>query len=151
MNVEIDLHEFWMDKARLLALSSLPEDVPVGALILDSTGTLLAEGFNERERNRDSTAHAEIIALRKACTNKNNWRLKGCTMYVTLEPCPMCASAILQARVSTIVFGASDPVQGALETVIKMANYYSTHVTIIGGVKEEQCQQDLQEFFKNIR
>lgn len=141
----------WMARALALADRSLPADVPVGALVLDAEGRLIGEGWNTRERAHDPAGHAEMMAIRQAANALQNWRLTGCTLYVTLEPCPMCASALLQARMGTVVFGAADPVQGALGSALHLGGLYSESTEIVGGVEEAACQQVLQAFFKARR
>ena len=106
-------HEAWMRRALSVASAS-PEDVPVGAVVYDAAGTELAAAGNERELTGDPTAHAEILALRRAAARTGSWRLDGCTLVVTLEPCTMCAGALVLARVSRLVFGAWEPKTGAV-------------------------------------
>ena len=108
------MHEHYMQIALEEAQQALREDeVPVGAVIVHD-GRVIARAHNQRERLRDPTAHAEMIAITQAAESRNSWRLDGCTLYVTLEPCPMCAGAILQARMPTVVYGAADPKAGAV-------------------------------------
>lgn len=144
-------HEYWMQQARALAENSLPEDVPVGAIILNASGEVLGQGWNERERRHDPTAHAEMLALREAGDSLKNWRLSDCILYVTLEPCPMCASAILQARLPAIVYGADDPIQGGVGSVLNLASYYPHPFESIGGIQEEACRELLHQFFQRRR
>lgn len=121
----------------------------MGAVIVDSTGTLIAEGENRRERDQDPTAHAEILALRAAAQVLQNWHLNQCTLYVTLEPCPMCAGAIVQARLKLLVYGADDPKTGAIRTVANIpdsdCSYH--HLAVLGGILESPCRQQLQAWF----
>ncbi len=147
----IKSHQYWMDRAIQLAEMSLPLDVPVAALIVDASGTLIAEGYNTRERDQDPSGHAEIVALKQAGQHQHNWRMENCILYVTLEPCPMCASALLQARISTIVYGAADPIQGALGSALNLAEVYPQDVEILGGILEQHCQSQLHQFFKHQR
>lgn len=144
-------HHHWMTQAQAIAMRSLPQDVPVGALIVDAQGRLIAEGWNLREADFDPSAHAEIVALKRAGALLKNWRLNGCTLYVTLEPCPMCASALIQARISTVVFGALDPVQGAMGSLFNMGSFYSNSVEVIGGIQEDACREQLHQFFRQTR
>ncbi|MGV2827461.1 nucleoside deaminase [Myxosarcina sp. GI1(2024)] len=128
-------------------------EVPVGAVIIDNRGNLLAESGNSKERDGDPTAHAEILAIRHACRVIQNYYLQNCTLYVTLEPCPMCAGAIIQARLGLLVYGASDPKTGAIRTVINLPDSASSHhrLSVIGGIRELECRQQLQTWFANKR
>lgn len=142
-------HNNWMTKALAIAQHALPDDVPIGCLIVRNN-TIIGTGFNTREQDNDPTGHAEINALRQAAAHLNSWRLNDCTLYVTLEPCPMCASAILQARVPMIVFGASDPIMGALGS--KYALQTDTpQISVTSGVLESECSHTLKAFFKTKR
>ena len=128
-------------------------DVPIGAVILDSCGELVATGANERELTGDPTAHAEVIAIRKAGINRKSWRLDGCTLLVTLEPCAMCAGAIMQSRISRLIFGAWDEKAGAVGSVIDVIrDPRSLHkIEVITGVLAERSSQLLKEFFNQTR
>lgn len=137
--------------AMALAERALPHDVPVGAFILNPEGEIIAEGWNQREQHHDPTAHAEIVALQAAGQKRGNWRMTDHILVVTLEPCPMCAAALLQARMGTIIFGAYDPIQGALGSALNLAPLYSYDVKITGGILEQECQQQLQHFFTTRR
>jgi len=127
-------------------------DVPIGAAILRD-GEPLARAGNERELRRDPTAHAEILAIRAAAEVLGGWRLPGTTLYVTLEPCAMCAGAIVLARIPTVVFGAPDPKAGAAGSVLEvLAEPALNHrPEVIGGVREEECAELLREFFNARR
>lgn len=127
-------------------------EVPVGAVVARG-GVLLASGYNTREALRDPLGHAEINALRGASSLTGDKRLFGCSIYVTLEPCPMCAGAILEAGISRIVFGAYDEKAGACGTFMNVADYpgYSKRAEIKGGVMEKECRMLLQDFFKKLR
>lgn len=144
-------HAFWIEQTRSVAERSLPQDVPVGAIIVNAAGEVIAEGWNTREQDADPAGHAEMMALKLAGAVLQNWRLTDCTLYVTLEPCPMCASAVIQARLSRIVFGAWDPVQGACGSVFNMTTYYPESVEVTGGIQEAACRAQLQDFFQTIR
>ena len=128
-------------------------DVPIGAVILDSHGELIATGANERELTGDPTAHAEVIAIRKAGIDRKSWRLDGCTLLVTLEPCAMCAGAILQSRISRLIFGAWDEKAGAVGSVLDVIrDPRSLHkIEVITGVLAERSSQLLKEFFNQTR
>jgi tRNA(adenine34) deaminase len=128
-------------------------DVPVGAIVINRDGVVIGKGFNEREATNDSTAHAEIVALRSATNRLQNSRLDGCTLIVTLEPCAMCAGAIAQARISHLIFGAWDEKAGAVGSVWDVIRdpraLYKMDVT--SGVLEEKCAELLQLFFQDQR
>ena len=128
-------------------------DVPVGALVVSASGEVLGEGRNLREVEGDPTAHAEIVALREAARRTGEWRLEGCTLVVTLEPCPMCAGALVLSRVSTLVMGAWDPKMGACGSVWDIVrDRRATHrVEVISGVREAECSQVLLDFFAGHR
>ena len=128
-------------------------DVPVGAVVIDTFGEILGEGRNQREEDNDPSAHAEIVALRKAATAKKSWRLDGMTLVVTLEPCAMCAGAIAQSRIKTVVFGAWDEKAGAVGSVWDiLRDPRSPHqVEVISGVMEEECAEVLKKFFEELR
>ena len=143
-----------MQQAISIAKSALiSSDVPIGAIVVDENGNLLGTGANRRELDKDPSAHAEIVAMREAAKKLNNWRLDGCTVVVTLEPCAMCAGAIAQSRVSRLIFGAWDEKAGAVGSVWDvLRDPRSPHRTeVISGVVEEECTQLLGEFFKDQR
>lgn len=128
-------------------------DVPVGAVVVDEDGRVLASAYNEREARADPTAHAEILALRRAAAERKGWRLDGCTVYVTLEPCPMCAGALVNARVRRLVYGAADPKAGAALSLYNLcADPRLNHeVEVVWGVREEEAAALLQAFFRQRR
>lgn len=129
-------------------------DVPVGALIVDRDGTVLAHGHNEREQHGDPTAHAEIVAIRKAAGQRGSWRLDDVTLVVTLEPCVMCAGAILAARIPRVVFGAWDEKAGASGSVHDLLRDRTLPYRVgevVTGVLEEECAAILREFFAGTR
>ncbi len=144
-----------MDDSRFMELAldlarqaGAADEVPVGAVIV-LDGEVVGRGFNQPVGRRDPTAHAEIIALRAAATRLDNYRLPGCTLYVTLEPCAMCVGAILHARIERVVFGARDPKTGAAGSVIDLfaESRLNHHATVVGGVLAEQCGSLLSSFF----
>ncbi|MEA5567003.1 tRNA adenosine(34) deaminase TadA [Anabaena sp. UHCC 0399] len=142
--------------SRALELAKVAGDageVPVGAVITDADGNLIAEGENRKERDQDPTAHAEIIVLRSATKNLQTWRLHDCTLYVTLEPCPMCAGAIVQARLGKLVYGVDDTKTGAIRTVLNIPDSAASNhrLQVIGGVLESACRQQLQNWFATKR
>lgn len=128
-------------------------DVPVGAVLYDPTGRELAVGSNERERDADPTAHAEIVALRRGAAALDTWRLAGCTMVVTLEPCTMCAGALVLARVATVVFGAWDPKAGAVGSLwdVMRDRRLNHRPEVYPGVLEDECGALLRDFFHGHR
>ncbi len=140
-----------IEHAKIASVAS--RDVPVGAVILNSNGDLISAGNNQRELLNDPTAHAEIVAIRHAATALGNWRLDGCTIIVTLEPCAMCAGAIIQSRISKVVFGAWDEKAGASGSVWDLLrDPRALHkVEVTSGVLEEECGAMLKEFFSEQR
>ncbi|WP_277455845.1 nucleoside deaminase [Janibacter sp. DB-40] len=143
-----------MDHALQLAEQAAADgDIPVGAVVVDAEGEIIGEGRNVREREGDPTGHAEVVALRAAARAKGEWRLTGCTLVVTLEPCPMCAGASALARVDRIVLGAWDPKMGGCGSVWDIVrDRRSTHrVEVVGGVREQQAADLLLDFFADHR
>jgi tRNA(adenine34) deaminase len=128
-------------------------EVPIGAIIVDATGTELARGHNLRETDDDPTAHAEIVAVRAAAQKLASWRLEGCTLYVTLEPCPMCAGALVNARVARVVWGCDDPKAGAVATMFGIGTdpRLNHRFAIEKGVLAEECADRLKRFFAALR
>lgn len=124
-------------------------DVPIGAVVLDASGQLVASAFNERELGSDPTAHAEVLALRRAGAALGSWRLDGCTLAVTLEPCTMCAGALVLARVRRLVFGAWDPKAGAVGSLwdVVRDRRLNHRPEVVGGVREPECAALLERFF----
>ena len=127
------------------------DEVPVGALIVRD-GEIIAEAFNKREGNKCATHHAEILAIEQACKRLGGWRLPGCTLYVSMEPCCMCAGAIVNARIPKIVYGAKDLRFGAFGSLIDLSRLPLNHTPeIVGGVLEEECRNILTAYFKRKR
>ena len=127
-------------------------EVPIGCVI-EYEGKIIARGYNRRIVDKTVLAHSEILAIRKACRRMGDWRLEGCTMYVTLEPCPMCAGAIVQARIPKVVIGCMNPKAGCAGSVLDMLHEpgFNHQVEVESGVLQEECSQMLTEFFKNLR
>ena len=125
-------------------------EIPVGAIIVKD-GEVVAAACNKKEVQKDVTSHAEILALREAAQKLNRWRLEDCEMYVTLEPCPMCAWAILQSRIKRVYFGAYDLNYGALGSAIDLRKLANSSMQVYGGIQEEECTQLLNEYFEKIR
>ena len=142
----------YMTEALFEARRALEEDeVPVGAVIVKD-GKIIARGHNRRMQNCDPTAHAEIEAIREACRARGTWRLDGCTLYVTLEPCPMCAGAILNARIPTVVYGAREAKSGSCGSVIDLFfENYGFQPRVYGGVMKDECAALLRDFFFRMR
>lgn len=129
-------------------------EVPIGCVIVhDPTQRVVGRGYNRRQTDHDPTAHAEILALREAGQTLGHWRLLDCTMYVTLEPCPMCAGALVNARVPRLVYGCDDPKAGAVRTLYQLCEdgRLNHRVTVASGVMAPQCAQLLQDFFREQR
>ena len=137
-------------KTAILEAKKTIDDVPVGCVIMHGN-KVIAQTHNERERNNDVTAHAEILAIRKAQDVLNSWRLDDCTMYVTLEPCPMCAWAILQSRIKTVYFGSYNSKYGAFGSAIDINKISDYKTKVYGGIEEEECNKLLKDFFEGIR
>lgn len=127
-------------------------EVPVGCVIVDADGAIIGRGRNRREETADATAHAEVEAIREACRAAGSWRLDGCTMFVTLEPCPMCAGAIILSRIGTLVFGAREELTGSCGSVIDLfSERYGHHPAVYSGVLAEESAALLKSFFKDRR
>jgi tRNA(adenine34) deaminase len=147
------MHDYFMRIALEEAQQSLQEnEVPIGAVIVHD-GRVIARAHNQREQLRDPTAHAEMIAITQAAEARQSWRLDGCTLYVTLEPCPMCAGAIVQARLPTLVYGAADPKAGAVHTLYHLLDdpRLNHRAEIVAGVLAEPCARILSQFFQEQR
>lgn len=148
------IHQYWMNQALELAQQAGEAgEVPVGAIIIDQNNQLIAQAQNRKERDYDPTAHAEILVLREAGKILKNWHLNTCTLYVTLEPCPMCTGAILQARLGLLVYGADDPKTGTIRTVANLPDSACSfhRLSVLGGILESSCRQQLQAWFAQKR
>ncbi|HEY2042006.1 MAG TPA: tRNA adenosine(34) deaminase TadA [Jatrophihabitans sp.] len=139
-----------LDEARAALTSG---DVPIGAVVLSATGDVVATGRNQREAESDPTAHAEVVALRRAGAELADWQLSGCTLVVTLEPCTMCAGALVLARVARVVFGAWDPKAGAVGSLwdVVRDRRLNHRPEVIAGVREQECGALLTDFFAGRR
>jgi tRNA(adenine34) deaminase len=148
---QIDQH-FMMLALAEAAAAAVEDEVPIGAVIVHE-GQVLAAAHNQREQLRDPTAHAEMIAITQAATALDSWRLENCTLYVTLEPCPMCAGAIVQSRVKRVVYGADDPKAGAVKTLYQLLEdtRLNHRAEVTAGVLAEECGRVLSEFFQQKR
>jgi tRNA(adenine34) deaminase len=147
-----DDKEKYMNEAYKEAIKASDKfEVPVGAVIVKDN-KVISRAYNLRESKNTSLAHAELIAIDKACKRLKSWRLDGCEMYVTLEPCPMCAGAIIQSRISKVYIGAQDEKNGAVGSVTNMLNLNTTHtVEYENGILKEKCSEILSNFFKQLR
>ena len=127
-------------------------EVPVGAIIVKD-GKIISRAYNLKESKKDTTCHAEILAIKKASKKLESWRLEGCTMYVTLEPCPMCSGALIQSRIDKVVIGTMDYKTGACGSVLNLSNDYKFNhkLDIEAGIMKEECEKILQDFFKYLR
>jgi len=127
-------------------------EVPIGAVVV-LDGEVIGRGHNLREFLKDSTAHAEVLALREAASRMGDWRLNGTVVYSTIEPCPMCAGAMVQFRVKTLVYGAADPKAGAVDSVIDVVRQprFNHQVEVVAGVLEEECRSIIRRFFRELR
>ena len=126
------------------------KDIPVAAIIVKD-GKIIAKAVNEREKSQNTINHAEMLAIQRANKKLKNWRLNGCEMYVTLEPCPMCASAILQSRLSRLYYGASDLLNGAFGSKSDMRKIMGYELEVKSGIKEEESIKILQDYFERLR
>ena len=147
------MHEHFMQLALEEAQQALrANEVPIGAVIVRN-GRVIARAHNQREQLHDPTAHAEMIAITQAAEALRSWRLEGCTLYVTLEPCPMCAGAIVQARIPTLVYGATDGKAGAVHTLYRLLDdpRLNHRAEVVTGVMAEPCARILSQFFQEQR
>lgn len=147
------LDEEYMERALTLAQKAFDMgEIPVGALVIDPQGAVIGEGYNQRETLLSPTAHAEVLAIEQAARALGSWRLTGCTLYVTLEPCPMCAGAAMNARLARIVYGAFDEKNGACASVAALFDEKFTHIPRVRSrILEERCGDILTRFFKQLR
>ncbi len=144
----------WMRRALELAdQAALMGEVPVGCVLVDSTGAVVGEGFNRRETSKDPTAHAEMLAIRAAAAARGDWRLDDVTAYVTLEPCPMCAGALVHSRVIRVVYGCTDRKAGAVDTLFTIGQdaRLNHRFAVESGVLADECAQRLRSFFGALR
>ena len=151
--MEAENHEFFMREALLEAERALGlGEVPVGAVVV-AGGEVLARACNLRESLRDPTAHAEVLALREAARKRGSWRLNGAAVYVTIEPCPMCAGALVQARVSLLVFGVRDPKAGSAGSLVNLVRFpgFNHRLEVVEGVLAEDCRRLIRGFFEAKR
>ena len=145
--------EAYMAQALVLAREAAQAgEVPVGCVITGPDGSVIGSGRNRREEDRDACAHAELLAIQEACKALDDWRLDGCALYVTLEPCPMCAGAIINSRIPVVVYGAKDELTGSCGSVLNLfEERYPHKPAIYGGVRREECAGVMTDFFRQIR
>lgn len=141
----------FMSRAIELAkIAAQQGEVPVGAVVVKD-GKIIGEGYNMREQKCNALSHAETEAINNACKNLGDWRLDDCTIYVTLEPCPMCAGAIVNARIKELVFGAYDKTMGCIDSVTSITSLPFANIVVYGGIKEDECKKILTDFFEGVR
>ena len=146
-------HEYWMNQAILEAnKAEAIGEVPIGAVVVKN-GEIIGRGYNLRETTNDATAHAEIIAIKQASESLGAWRLLDCCLYVTLEPCPMCAGAIVQSRIPTVIYGTPDPKAGCAGTLMNLLQEprFNHRTEVIQGILQPQCAAMLTDFFRKLR
>ena len=143
------MNEKFMEYAIELA-RNIKKEIPVGALIVKDN-EIIASAVNQKEEKQDATLHAEIVAIKEVSQKFGNWRLDGCDMYVTLEPCPMCAWAILQTRIANVYFGSYDNLYGAFGSKIDLRNLLNSSLKVKGGICEEECNKILNDYFEKMR
>jgi tRNA(adenine34) deaminase len=153
MIISMTNHEAYMSMALELAKdASRVGEAPVGCVIVDSSGNIIGRGQNRREASKSAIAHAEIEAILNACETIGDWRLSGCSLYVTLEPCPMCAGAIIMSRIDRLFYGASDELTGSCGSVINLfMEPYGHKVEVTGGVLADDSSPLLTDFFSHLR
>ena len=146
-------HEYYMQLALELAQEAGADgEAPVGCVIVDAAGVVVGRGRNRREKEKSATAHAEIETINEACKTIGDWRLNGCSLYVTLEPCPMCAGAIIMSRIDKVFYGARDELTGSCGSVINLfMEPYGHSTQITGGLLADECAELLTGFFKKLR
>lgn len=142
-----------MKSALELARKAMAEgEVPVGCVVVSADGEIIGSGYNRREKEKNALAHAELEAINEACRNMEDWRLNGCSLYVTLEPCPMCAGAIINSRISKVFYGAKEEQSGACGSVINLfMERFGHSPQVVGGILETECRSLMTEFFRKLR
>lgn len=147
-------HEAFMKQALEQAqLAANHNEVPVGAVIVNSEGLIMAEAYNQKESNNSALAHAELLAIEQACQKLGSWRLHGCRLYVTLEPCPMCSGAIWASQLDSVIFGAYDSKTGFTDSLYKLGEdqRLNHRYQSVGGILENDCRDILKKFFQKLR
>jgi len=147
------MHEQYMQLALELAREAGGDgEAPVGCVVVNAGGVVIGRGRNRRENKKQATAHAEIEAINDACMTNGDWRLSGCTLYVTLEPCPMCAGAIIMSRIDRVFYGARDELTGSCGSIINLfMEPYGQSTQITGGILKDECSEMLTGFFRDLR
>lgn len=151
--MSMELHHMFMEEAiKEAQLAEALGEVPIGAVVVRD-GVIVGRGHNLRESQHDPTAHAEILAMRDAGRNTGGWRLENCTLYVTMEPCPMCCGAMINSRIDTVVFGASEPKFGSAGSQLNLLQFpgFNHNVHIVGPIDQERCSNLMKQFFVNLR
>jgi len=151
---ELENHQYWMNQALIVAKEAGNRgDIPVGAIVVDNYNNLIAKASNQKELQKSAIAHAEILAINQANQKLGKWRLDNCTLYVTLEPCPMCIGAIIQARIKTLVYGVDDFKTGAVRTILNIPDSeVSNHrLQVFAGIQAVACGDLLQSWFNQLR
>ena len=146
--------EYYMGLAlKQAAIAAELDEVPVGAVVVSQWGQIIGLGHNLKESRRDATCHAEMMAIREACHSLNSWRLLFATIYVTLEPCPMCAGAMVQARLQRLIYAAPDPKAGAAGSIVDLLRFsaFNHQLEVIGGLREVEATRLLKDFFQGKR
>ena len=146
-------NEYYMNFALELAREAAEDgEAPVGCVIIDAGGAIIGRGRNRREKDKNAAAHAELEAIAGACRTLGDWRLQGCSLYVTLEPCPMCAGAVIMSRISKVFYGARDELTGSCGSVVNLfMEPYGHPVQITGGILADECSALMSGFFKGLR
>lgn len=148
----MDLEKYMREALALAREAAEAGEVPVGCVVFDEAGEIIGRGRNRREEASDACAHAEVEAIRAACAQRGSWNLSGCGIAVTLEPCPMCAGAIINARLSLVAYGAKEPLSGSVGSVINLfEENYGRKPKVYGGVLRADCADILSEFFARLR
>ena len=145
--------EYYMSIALQLAQEAGADgEAPVGCVVVDTNGAIIGRGRNRREKTKSALSHAELEAIEDACNTLGDWRLSGCSLYVTLEPCPMCAGAVIMARIDKLFYGAKDEITGSCGSVINLfMEQYGQSTQVTGGILADKCSELLTEFFKKLR
>ena len=148
----MDFEKYMREALELAAEAARAGEVPVGCVVVGPSGDIIGRGRNRREEKRSVSSHAEIEAMEDACRALGSWRLDGCALFVTLEPCPMCAGALINARVSTLVYGAREPLTGSCASVLNLfEENYPSKPAIYAGVLEKECRELMTDFFSGLR
>lgn len=148
----MDFEAYMRMALELAAEAANAGEVPVGCVVAEAGGAVIGRGRNRREECSDATAHAEIEAIRQACAARGSWRLSSCALFVTVEPCPMCAGAVINARIPIVVYGVREENTGSCGSILNLfEERYGHRPAVYGGVLETECARQLREFFKTLR